>query len=50
MAHNFLNATFVLLLLPVTVIFPITKIYASEQSQRLDSYELVKNFIGFSCE
>ena len=27
---KFLNATFVLLLPPVTLIFPVTKIYASE--------------------
>ena len=27
---QFLNATFVFALLPVTVIFPVTKIYASE--------------------
>ena len=33
-----------------TVILPVTKIYASEQSQRFDSNELVKNLIGFSCE
>ena len=30
----------------VTVIFSVTKIYVSEQSQRLDSIDFVKNFIG----
>ena len=30
----------------VTVIFPLTKIYASEYSQRLDSIDFVYNFIG----
>ena len=47
---QFLNATFVLLSAPATAIFPVTKIYTSEWSQRLDSNEFVKNFIGFSCE
>ena len=31
-----------------TVILPVTKIYASEQSQRFDSNELVKNVILLS--
>ena len=35
--EEFLNATFVFALPPVTVIFLVTKIYASEYSQRLDS-------------
>ena len=47
---QFLNATFVFALPPVKVIFPLTKIYASEQSQRLDSNELVKNLILFKGE
>ena len=34
----------------VTVIFPVTKIYAPEQWQRLDSNDLVINFIGSSFE
>ena len=34
---QFLNATFVFALPPATVIFHVTKIYASEKSQRLDS-------------
>ena len=33
----------------LTVISPVTQIYALELSQRLDSNELVKNFM-FSCE
>ena len=47
---QFLNATFVLLSPVVTLIFPVTKMYASEWSQRLDSNELVKNLISSSCE
>ena len=34
----------------VTVIFPVTKIYAPQQWQRLDSNDLVINFIGSSFE
>ena len=34
----------------VTTIFPVAKIYGSEQSQRLDSIDFVKNFIGLWCE
>ena len=30
----------------VTPIFPVAKIYGLEQSQRLDSIDFVKNFIG----
>ena len=48
---QFLNVIFVLLLLllaPKAAIFPVT--ITSEQSQRLDSNEPVKNLIGFSCE
>ena len=30
----------------VTVIFPVTKIYASEESQRLNYTDFVKTFIG----
>ena len=41
---------FVFALPPVTVIFPVTKTYASEQSQRLDSNELVESLILFSGE
>ena len=47
---QFLNATFVLLSAPATAIFPVTRIYASELSQRLDSNELVRHLIGFLCE
>ena len=47
---QFLNATFVFALPPATVIFPVTKIYASELSQRFDSKDLVKNFISSSFE
>ena len=47
---QFLNATFVLSSAPTTVILPVTKIYPSELSQRLDSNEIVKNLVGFSCE
>ena len=47
---QFLNATFVFPLPPVTLIFPVTKIYASEESQKLDSNELAKNLISSSCE
>ena len=47
---QFLNATFVLLSAPTTAIFLVTKIYASEKSQRRDFIDFVKNFIGASCE
>ena len=47
-AAQFLNAAFVSL--PTEVIFPSTKIHASEQSQRLDYIDLVKNFICSSSE
>ena len=41
---------FVFPLPPVTLIFPVTKIYSSEESQKLDSNELAKNLISSSCE
>ena len=44
------NTTCVAALLGAAVISPVTKIYASEQSQRFDSNEFVKNSIGFSRE
>ena len=47
---QFLNTTCVAALLGVAAIFPVTKIYASEQSQRIDSIDLVKNFILSFCE
>ena len=34
----------------VTVIFPVTEIYASEKSQRLDSIDFDKNFVGLGCK
>ena len=34
----------------VTAMFPVTKVYASQWSQRYDSNELVKNLIEFSWE
>ena len=34
----------------VTEISPVTKIYASEWSQRLDSLDFAENFIGSWCE
>ena len=45
-----LNAIFVFALTPVTAIFPVTKIYASEESKRLDSINSAKNLIRFSSE
>ena len=42
---QFLNTTWVAALLGVAVIFPVSKMYVSEKSQRLDSIDLVKNFI-----
>ena len=45
---QFLNATFVLSAAPTTAIFPVTKTYASELSQRLDSNDFVINFMGLS--
>ena len=47
---QFLNTTCVTALLGVAVIFTVTKMHASEQSQRLDSNDFVKHFIGSSCE
>ena len=47
---QFLNITCVASVLDVAVIFPVTKIYASEKSQRLDSIDLVKKFISSFCE
>ena len=40
---QFLNATLLLASLPVAVISPVTRIYASEQSRRFDLMTLVSN-------
>ena len=45
---QFLNAAFAFASPPATLIFPVTKIYASEYSKRLDSNELVKNLTSLS--
>ena len=41
----FLNATLVLASPAVAVIFPVTRIYASEQSQRFDLMTYVSNLM-----
>ena len=40
-----LNTTLILALLPASVMSPVTRIYASEQSQRLDLMAWVSNLM-----